>query len=164
MGPTAQQIVGYRLRTALAVEDRSRVPASLNKAINYEIVLPGGNANPNNFVPILPMKAAVLNGMFVGDPNPSLSFTCPTGNCTWPDFSTLAVCSSCVDMSHYMQQVCSATNDTTSSNSARCGWSLPNGASLNGSSVFSMTTFIPSVDGDMPYSTIMKLNFMGTEA
>jgi hypothetical protein len=164
MGPTAQQIVGYRLRTALAVEDPSRAPASLNTAINYEIVLPGDNANLNNFVPILPMKAAVLNGMFLADPNPSISFTCPTGNCTWPDFSTLAVCSSCVDMSHYMQQVCSATYDTTSSNSTRCGWSLPNGASLNGSSVFSMTTFIPSVDGDMPYSTIMKLNFMGTEA
>jgi hypothetical protein len=164
MGPTAQQIVGYRLRATLAVDDPPRAPASLKTATNYEIVLHGDNANPNSFVPILPMKAAVFNGMFLADPNPSVSFTCPTGTCTWPDFSTLAVCSSCVDMSQHMQQVCPATNDITSSNSTRCGWSLPNGASLNASSVFSMTTFIPSVDGDMPYSTIMKLSFMGTEA
>ena len=164
MGPTAQQIVGYRSRAALVTEDPSRAPASLNTALSYEMVLPGDNTDPNSFVPILPMKAAVLNGMFLADPNPLVSFTCPTGNCTWPDFSTLAVCSSCIDMTQYMQQVCSATNDTTSSNSTSCGWSLPNGASLNGSSAFTMTTFIPSVDGDMPYSTIIKLNFMGNES
>ena len=149
MDPTAQQIVDYRSRAALAAEDPPRAPASLNTALSYEMVLPGDNTNPNSFVPILPMKAAVLNGMFLADPNPLVSFTCPTGNCTWPDFSTLAVCSSCVDMTQYMQQVCPATNDTTSSNSTSCGWSLPNGASLNGSSAFTMTTFIPSVDGDM---------------
>jgi hypothetical protein len=104
------------------------------------------------------MKAAVFNGMFAADPNPQLTFNCPTGNCTWPDFSTLGVCSSCIDMSEYMQRACSVDNSTD------CGWILPNGAQLNGSaSVFSMTTFI-STDGDMPYSTIMQLVFMGTEA
>jgi hypothetical protein len=70
MGPMAQQIVVYQLRVALATDDASQPPASINTALNYEMVLPGDNANPNSFVPILPLKAAVYNGMFSADPNP----------------------------------------------------------------------------------------------
>jgi hypothetical protein len=103
MGPMTGQIVGYQLCTTLTAEDASRAPPSINTAFNYEMVLPGDNTNPNSFVPILPLKAAVYNGMFSADPNPSVTFICPTGNCTWPDFSTLAVCSSRIDMSPYMQ-------------------------------------------------------------
>lgn len=160
----AQQIVDYQLRTALAADDASRAPPSINTALNCGMVLQGDNTNPNSFVPILALKAAVYNGMFSADPNPSATFTCPTANCTWPDFSTLAVCSSCIDMSLYMQQVCIIPSNSTSIDTTTCGWSLPNGTSLNASSVSGMTTQIPSMDGDMPYSTIMRLSFMGTEA
>jgi hypothetical protein len=156
MSPFAQQIVVYRARQDVATS----IPhPSINSARNYTWALPG---NPSSRSPqpdpVCPMKAAVLGGLLHAYPVPS--YDCPTGNCTWPDFSTLVVCSSCVSMTDFMQQDCS--NNTGSASD--CGWSLPNGAKLNGSSsVFSMTSAIPSINGDMSYSTIMKLTFMGTE-
>ena len=159
MSPFAQQIVVYQSRDDVATRNSG---ASINTALSYTWVLPGDPSNPSpQFVPILPMKAAVWGGLFAANPNPVPPYECPTGNCTWPDFSTLAVCSSCVSMTELMQKDCSNYNG----NSSDCGWSLPNGALLNGSSnVFSMTPNIPSTDGDMSYATIMKLTFMGTEA
>ena len=158
MSPFAQQIVIYRAREDIATTNSN---SSINTALNYTSVLPGDPSSPSpQYVPILPLKAAVWGGLFAADINPMPPYNCPTGNCTWPEFSTLAVCSSCVSMTEFMQKDCN--NDA---NSSDCGWSLPNGAKLNGSdSVFSMTPAIPSINGDMSYSTIIKLTFMGTEA
>lgn len=51
------------------------------------------------------------------------------------------------------------------SNASDCGWEVPQGAKLNTShQVFSMTPYIPTAAGDMPYSTILRLIFLGTEA
>lgn len=159
MSPFTQQIVVYQTREAIAT---NKPHASINVALGYITVIPGDPSSPEpQFVPILPMKAAVLAGLFDDNPHPSPPFACPTGNCTWPVVSTLAVCSSCVSMTDFMERDCSSNKG----NSSDCGWSLPNGARLNSSnSVFSMTPTIPSTNGDMSYSTIIKLNFMGTEA
>jgi hypothetical protein len=50
------------------------------------------------------MQSAILYGL-----NENASFisqqipvTCVSGNCKWADFLSLAVCSSCVDVSHTM--------------------------------------------------------------
>jgi len=108
----------------------------------------------------------VYNGLFAENNNPTaaLSVNCPTGNCTWPQFDTLAVCYYCDDMTTYMSRYC-PNNGTDNGNTTDCGWILPNGAALDGSEeVFSMTSQFPSFFGDMPHTTIMKLTFMGTEA
>jgi hypothetical protein len=159
MSPFAQQIVVYEPREDIATSNSN---SSIKTALNYTWVLPGDPSSQSpQFVPILPLKAAVWGGLFAADINPVPPFDCPTGNCTWPDFSTLAVCSSCVSMTDYMERDCNNNNG----NSSDCGWALPNGAKLNGSSaVFSMTPAIPSTIGDMSYATIIKLTFMGTEA
>jgi hypothetical protein len=156
MSPFAQQIVVYRVRQDVAT---SNPHSSINSARNYTWARPGDPSGRSpQLDPVCPMKAAVLRGLL--EPYPAPAYDCPTGNCTWPEFSTLAVCSSCVSMTDFMQQDCSNNNG----NASDCGWSLPNGAKLNGSSsVFSMTSAIPSINGDMSYSTIMKLTFMGTE-
>lgn len=101
------------------------------------------------------MKASVYNGMFSAyDPSKALAVDCPTGNCTWPQYDTLAVCSSCVSMTEYLSRSCKL-----------CTLKLPSGASLNpNTSVFSMTTEMPDPSGSMPYTDIMRLTFMGTEA
>lgn len=42
------------------------------------------------------MEGAVANGLWglrLSDP-----ISCPTGNCTWPTFSTLGICSSCANV------------------------------------------------------------------
>ncbi|KAG5798184.1 hypothetical protein H9Q69_002793 [Fusarium xylarioides] len=50
------------------------------------------------------MKAAIWNGFspFTASQNLRPAFACATGNCTWPIFSSIAVCSKCRDISKYV--------------------------------------------------------------
>ncbi|KAI8627981.1 hypothetical protein F5Y19DRAFT_439134 [Xylariaceae sp. FL1651] len=156
LGPFAQQIVTYQTRSV-----ESPKGASVNRALNYTGALPG-NSSSTGFVPILPLKSAVYNGLFAesGRPSASLAFECQTGNCTWNSFETLSVCYECVDLTPFIEQYCAPDADQSN-----CGWQVRQGAKLNSSmEVFSMTSHIPTAHGDMPHSTIMKLIFMGTEA
>ncbi|KAF2136026.1 uncharacterized protein K452DRAFT_149349 [Aplosporella prunicola CBS 121167] len=49
------------------------------------------------------MQGTLLNGLF--EVNAALPFNCPSGNCTWPNVTSLALCGSCADI----------TNDTVRS-------------------------------------------------
>ncbi|RKL38798.1 hypothetical protein BFJ72_g6928 [Fusarium proliferatum] len=50
------------------------------------------------------MKAAIWNGFspFTAPQNLRPAFYCATGNCTWPIFPSIAVCSKCHDVSKYV--------------------------------------------------------------
>ncbi|KAF5716873.1 hypothetical protein FGLOB1_2364 [Fusarium globosum] len=50
------------------------------------------------------MKAAIWNGFspFTAPQNLRPAFACATGNCTWPNFPFIAVCSKCHDVSKYV--------------------------------------------------------------
>ncbi|KAG4426773.1 hypothetical protein IFR04_000204 [Cadophora malorum] len=140
---------------ALFLGPFSHVPA----ALNYTPALPG-NSGSTGFVPILPMKSAVFHGLFsesgLAQPKP----ICPTGNCTYPPLTTLATCSTCVDIRSVMMQYC-AEDDTDAS---KCGLQAMGAKLQSSNDAFSMTTFIPSKSGNMPHSNIMKFIFMGTES
>ncbi|KAK3395213.1 hypothetical protein B0H63DRAFT_386978 [Podospora didyma] len=154
LNPFSQQIATFPVRTVF-----SPIGATNYRAEKYGPAL-SGNSDAAPYVPILPLKAAVYNGMFAenGKPWLGLPVNCQTGNCTWEPIETLAVCYSCVDMSEYIERFCS--NDTSG-----CGWSLPSGARLNSSAqVLSMTSLFPGSAAKSSYSTIMKLIFMGSEA
>ncbi|EUC37420.1 hypothetical protein COCVIDRAFT_14489 [Bipolaris victoriae FI3] len=158
LGPFAQQIATYKMRTV-----ESDVGAIIPRAVNYTGALTGNSST--GFVPILPLKAAVYNGLFAENNRPaaSLKFQCSSGNCAWKPFESLAVCHECTDITPLMTRYC-PPEITDSANVSSCGWQVPQGALLNTSSdVFSMTSFIPSAYGDMPHSTFIKLIFMGTE-
>lgn len=161
IGPFSQQIASYRSHVTTSIEG-----ASVPRALNYTGAL-HGRSSSNGFVPILPMKSAVYNGLFAenGNPDGALPVTCSTGNCTFDPFETLAMCYSCTDMTSLMTRYCE-TGTPADGNTSACGWQLPGGrAYLNKSSdVFSMTPYFPSAYGDMPYTTIMQLIFMGTES
>lgn len=127
--PFAQQIATFPVQAK-----ESGMSAVNYRALNFTMALPSvDSAEP--FVPVLPVKSAVYNGLFAENnrPSSSLDTNCQTGNCTWENFDTLAVCSSCVDMTQYMEHNCPDGTDD-------CGWALPTGAVLNTSDVFSMTT------------------------
>jgi len=162
IGPFAQQIATYRMRT-ISIPETAFIPRSLN----YTGALPG-NSSSTGFVPILPMKAAVYNGLFAENNRPAaiLPVACPTGNCTWNPFDTLAVCTECIDISSFMERWCNpSASSTNSSDLSTCGWRVPQGAVLSSAEeVFSMTSLLPSPYGNMPHSTIMRLIFMGTES
>ncbi|KAI0509150.1 hypothetical protein F5B22DRAFT_649197 [Xylaria bambusicola] len=156
LGPFAQQIVVYQTREAESLEG-----ASVSRALNYTGALPGTSSS-TGFVPILPLKSAVYNGLFAenGRPEASLAFDCQSGNCTFDPYDTLGVCAQCVDLTPFIQEYCAAGRA-----SGNCGWQVPQGAELADSTeVFSMTSQIPSARGDQPHSSIVRLIFMGTEA
>ncbi|EAT82767.1 hypothetical protein HBI56_066240 [Parastagonospora nodorum] len=159
LGPFAQQIATYKVRDV-----ESDIGAIIPRALNYTGALVG-NTSSTGYVPILPLKAAVYNGLFAENNRPaaSLPFTCQSGNCAWEAFETLAVCQECTDISSLVTRYCPPEMGA-SPNMSTCGWQVPQGAHLNTSSdVFSMTSFIPSAYGDMPHSTMVRIIFMGTE-
>ncbi|KAI1077392.1 hypothetical protein F5B20DRAFT_552313 [Whalleya microplaca] len=156
LGPFAQQVVTYQSRSV-----ESHEGASVNRALNYTGALPGNNTS-TGFVPVLPLKSAVYNGLFAenGRPSAALSFECRSGNCSWDSYETLGVCHECVDLTPFIEQYC-----PTGVKNPNCGWQVRQGAKLSSNlEVFSMTSQIPTAYGDLPHSMIMKLIFMGTEA
>ncbi|KAI0432039.1 hypothetical protein F5Y09DRAFT_354396 [Xylaria sp. FL1042] len=156
LGPFTQQIATYQTREVESLES-----ASVSRALNYTGALPGKTSS-TGFVPILPLKSAVYNGLFAENdrPNSALAFECRSGNCTWDHYDTLAVCDECVDLTPFIQEYC-APGETSNN----CGWQVPQGAKLTDrTEVFSMTSQIPTARGDQPHSSIVRLIFMGTEA
>ncbi|KAK1579917.1 uncharacterized protein LY79DRAFT_521731 [Colletotrichum navitas] len=157
--PFAQQIATFHARTTNSTEGATNIRSS-----QYLVALSSQSAS-EGFIPILPFKAAVYNGLFAenGKPWLSLPVNCQTGNCTWEPFETLGVCNSCVDITEFMTRTCE-DGSMPEGNLTECGWSVPLGAKLKThAEVFSMTPIFPRGLGDMSYSTIMKLVFMGTE-
>lgn len=56
------------------------------------------------------MQGAIFNGLFnIGAP---FDFFCPSGNCTWPDFSSLAMCNTCKNVSNETIKVENGNNLT----------------------------------------------------
>ena len=72
------------------------------------------------------MKAAIYNGVFAigNEAQHGVDHTCRTGNCTWPEFSSLAVCSQCEDITSLIRK--------DRDNKGGYILSLPNGPSLSG--------------------------------
>ncbi|KAI8946749.1 hypothetical protein F4801DRAFT_42180 [Xylaria longipes] len=156
LGPFAQQIATYQTREVESLEG-----ASVSRALNYTGALPG-NTSSTGFVPILPLKSAVYNGLFAenGRPGAALAFECQSGNCTWDPYNTLGVCAECVDLTPFIREYCAVGESP-----GDCGWQVPQGAKLtDNTEVFSMTSQIPAARGDQPHSSIVRLIFMGTEA
>ncbi|POS72857.1 hypothetical protein DHEL01_v208754 [Diaporthe helianthi] len=153
LSPFAQQVVVYR-----TLPQEYEAGATNYRAMNFTVALPGVDSTVP-FVPVLPIKSAVYNGLFAENNKPwtSLPVNCETGNCTWEPFDTLAVCNSCTDMTPFLQRDCENGGDD-------CGWKLMSGPVLNSSDVFSMTSQFLSTEGGASWSTIMKLTFMGTES
>ncbi|OHW92373.1 DUF3176 domain-containing protein [Colletotrichum incanum] len=157
--PFAQQIATFHAHTTNSTEGATNL-----RSQQYLIALSSQSAS-EGFIPILPFKAAVYNGLFAenGKPWLSLPINCQTGNCTWEPFETLGVCNTCVDMTEFMTRTCE-DGSAPEGDMTECGWSVPLGARLKThADVFSMTPIFPQGLGDMSYSTIMKLVFMGTE-
>ena len=85
----------------------------------------------NQTYPINEIKAGIYKGLY--SPNATLSdvqASCQSGNCTWPAYSSLAICASTADVSTSMKSSCSA------SDTKHCNYSLPSGAILAGDNEF----------------------------
>lgn len=106
----------------------------------------------------LTMKAAIYNGIYNTDPSLlAVQPNCATGNCTWPIFSSLGVCSDCVNRTDLITKNCSDSRD--------CSFSLPNvpttiheGSSLNifiNATTASNMSGLPSFDSTITQFQVM---------
>jgi hypothetical protein len=78
------------------------------------------------------MKAAIYNGVFNKNAtdSSSLPMSCSTGNCTWPLFLSLAVCSKCANITNLVRHNCTDREYEE----RYCDYSLPNGQVAIGAS------------------------------
>lgn len=88
--PFLQQVVVYPSR-AVAVEDVAVVVRSERYGARSREDLPLPS------VVDLSMKAAIYNGVFAigNEATHNVDYSCKTGNCSWPEFSSLAICNKC---------------------------------------------------------------------
>lgn len=120
VSPFMQQLIEIRFR------DLEQGSASLPVAYDYGSAGVGGF-----FAASLTMKAAAYAG-FVSPLNSTFNVTsaCSSGNCTWPSFQTLGVCSSCTDLTNEITPV--PIDPKWFRDGGPLNFSLPNG--------FNMTT------------------------
>lgn len=68
---------------------------------------------------------------------PNIPVTCPSGECDFPAFRSLAVCSECYDLSSSLDSHCETGVSCLPENKTHCLHSLPNGMQVNMSDVLS---------------------------
>lgn len=98
------------------------------------------NKDLPHILPPNDMIAAMFDGMFSGAPSPNTSsfspnLSCPTGNCTFPPFQTLAVCSECENITNALDKKCHNMQWEHSPGPPEatvwCEYSLPNSLKMN---------------------------------
>ena len=137
VNPFVQQVIKYESRLTNATQ------ASLPIAVKYDTT---GNFGQPSLDIDLPMKAAIMDGLLNLDA-PANQFgvksDCSTGNCTWPAYQTLAVCSACSDLTPRLTT--KLVEDPSNDNALSYNATLPNGLSLvtpwyeSSAGLFSMT-------------------------
>ncbi|KAK1813629.1 polynucleotide adenylyltransferase [Friedmanniomyces endolithicus] len=76
--------------------------SGLGRSLNFTDRVPVASAN--TFSLSEGFVSAIYMGIFGSNESVSTSPSCATGNCTWPTFSTLAVCSACEDLTPLLIQ------------------------------------------------------------
>jgi hypothetical protein len=159
IGPFTQQAITYPLRTV------NVSTATVPRTQTYQNSAPGGILALKD-VP-LTMKAAAYSGLFdssAAATRASVTAQCSTGNCTFPEYSSLAVCSKCVNVTHLV-----TPNQCTSSGlGTQCmNYTLSNNLLLQGSSGLfnSSTSATPNVVVvDNPGSSLANLSIILSQA
>ena len=80
------------------------------------------------------MRAAIYDGAMVANISQwsaSISPQCPTGNCTFPAYASLSVCSECIDVSSLIEERCVEDKYGSSGECINRTSSLPNGLFLD---------------------------------
>ncbi|KAI9756988.1 MAG: hypothetical protein M4579_003646 [Chaenotheca gracillima] len=94
--PVTQQVLAFPTQPS-----NSTIPY-INYAESYVKAISLDSEPPQ---PAFSMKSAIYNGVYAGSTRLELGIppSCATGNCTWPLFSSLAMCSECADITDTIQ-------------------------------------------------------------
>ncbi|OJD13755.1 hypothetical protein AJ78_05822 [Emergomyces pasteurianus Ep9510] len=90
LDPFMQQIIVY----PVGVVYRESGEASVARTDNVTYAAQGQKGRRMDSV----LDQGIMNAIYNGDSAPTLKPSCPTGNCTWPIFHSIGVCSRCIDM------------------------------------------------------------------
>jgi hypothetical protein len=144
-----QQAVSYPTRAAVSSQ-----LATIPYAQVYDI-----NANNYSGSPILwpGMMAAIYDGALMSNlsqTSSSITPQCSTGNCSFPEFASLAICSRCADASHLLSE----TSETSGTfRSLPNGLTIGDAGGINGSGTIASLNLLPKsssifVDVSLIYS------------
>jgi hypothetical protein len=160
-----------------AKQTNSTASANLGRAQSF-LQFAGAETVSGVSLPITEMVGAIFSGMFFGsgdtqETSLDISPSCPTGNCTFPTFQSLAVCSSCEDLTHTIKRTCyngtyeMNLGDPNSTVYKRlyCELFLPNGLKVNISGVgnniygaFASSGYLPPVGQPKMGNTILNFS------
>jgi len=142
LDPFFQQIVVFPSRMALNPALNSTIPIVVKYEPIYDTATQGG-IETIQFEQGLQAVAqkylyedAAQPLPFGKDVRPDIPLSCPTSNCTWPEYETLGVCSACEDISNLLTYECitgpldwianvTIINNTDTldyTNGTMCGW------------------------------------------
>jgi hypothetical protein len=98
------------------------------------------------------LNAATLSGLSLPrEP----TFSCASGNCTWPAFDTLGICSSCTDVSKSAKKACYADREQNGLRWQHCDYTI--GADLT----ITMAAVLDEAFGTLLNSTSITLRVSG---
>ncbi|KAI9878887.1 MAG: hypothetical protein M1830_010243 [Pleopsidium flavum] len=120
--PFVQQLILYPVRTTYTTSDTALV-----KQADYLTFV---HQRSGRFDVDLLIEQGIANALFNGDSAPRILPSCPTGNCTWPTFNSLGVCSKCVDMTDSVGTRGACTVEDllqTNMTNTTCAFSFPYG-------------------------------------
>ncbi|KAK7514508.1 hypothetical protein IWZ03DRAFT_415911 [Phyllosticta citriasiana] len=92
MSPFAQQVISFEPRNTAQPGKIAAVPISRTYDSGLNLFGLAADVNPAQYTS-REMQGAFFNGLF--NLSTTLDFSCPSGNCTWPKFSSLGICSTC---------------------------------------------------------------------
>ncbi|KAF2230540.1 hypothetical protein EV356DRAFT_536356 [Viridothelium virens] len=117
VGPFAQRSVAMPIRRV----SLGTTSASLPRAQIYDT----GSDNMSVSRGVSSISGAILNGIYnLQSPVP---YNCLTANCTWRTFTTLGVCSSCLDVANTAGVICGISGSRGETPSQTCDWITPGG-------------------------------------
>ncbi|KAI8935466.1 hypothetical protein NX059_008036 [Plenodomus lindquistii] len=114
LDPFFQQVVDFPDRWALQTT-QSSIPRTVFYEPGILKEFTGGSEllSDDKDMFLVVKKFAYENGTqpvpFGNGTRPDIPLSCPTSNCTWPDYSTLGVCSQCEDISNLLTFDCITT-------------------------------------------------------
>ena len=108
--PFVQQIISFRVEPSIDRASQSTVPFAQRYSKGMVHVssyrVPGQTLVDDILTIDYPMIAAISQGLSqdVDTLQKQVPFTCTSGNCTWPSYTSLSVCSACNDVTSLLQK------------------------------------------------------------
>lgn len=154
--PTLQQTIVIRTRD-IDAEQQATLPRA-QSFLEYTYSAEDSRyTKAGSFVPTSAMAGAMYSGLLVdtsdshtGYAQQGVAVNCPTGNCTYPVFQSLAVCVKCDNITELVAKTCNSSIFELPDPSGAtlelvsCNYALPNGLSINQTSQLNETAGGPS--------------------